>query len=154
MARYSSHTATFSGFILVTNWVNRYAGLPFVSRGREQSGVDCWGLVRLIYAKELQIELPTYGEISAHDLAEVARNIDAGKDGETWSEVSTTEIKPFDVCVMKFAGSRRVGHVGVVVNSKNIIHIEKGIDAAIVPLAHFTIRERIECFRRHKTAKY
>lgn len=129
---------------------HKYVGLPFVSRGRDMDGVDCWGLVRLIYQRELQITLPSYGEIYAEDLINVSHEISAGKDFEFWTDIKREDIQPFDVVVMKFYGSRRIGHVGIMIDNKNVLHTERSADSAIVPLDHFTIRERIECFRRHK----
>lgn len=131
------------------NWTAKYINVPYLDGGRNRNGVDCWGLVRLVYASELNIDLPSYGEISAEDLIKVARNIDAGKDGETWVDVAAEETREFDVCVMRFAGTKRVGHVGIV-TPHGILHVEKGVDAAIVSQKHHTIRERIACFRRHK----
>ena len=131
-------------------WLNRYVGLPFASRGRTVEGVDCWGLVRLIYAQELGTELPSYGEISAHDLVRVSREISEGKDGEIWGDVGKGDLKAFDVVVMRYHGLRRIGHVGVAVNASTLIHVEEASAAVVVPLAHFTIRERIACFRRHR----
>jgi cell wall-associated NlpC family hydrolase len=135
-------------------WEARYVGMPYVDGGRNDKGVDCWGLVRLIYAEQLGIELPSYGEISAEDLLKVARRITAGKDGEEWENVTRETIQPFDVCVMRFHGVRTVGHVGIVVTKKTIIHVEKGANTALVPLTDMTIRERIACFRRHKKTKF
>lgn len=131
-------------------WLNRYVGLPFASRGRTAEGVDCWGLVRLIYTQVLGIELPSYGEISAHDLVRVSREISDGKDGEVWAEVGKDALKAFDVVVMRYHGTRRIGHVGVAVDASTMIHVEEASAAVVVPLAHFTIRERIACFRRHR----
>lgn len=133
------------------NWVERYINLPFVDSGRSMKGVDCWGLVQLVYEKELGIELPSYAEISAHDLIQVARKITIGKDGEVWQNVDATAIQPFDVCVMRFFGRKSIGHVGLVVDKQHILHIELKADATITPLKHYTIRERIACFRRHRT---
>lgn len=133
------------------DWVNKYIGLRFVDGGRTRKGVDCWGLVRLVYASELSIELPEYGEISAMDLARVAQEIDAGKDGETWDAVEINELQEFDICVMKYLGLRRIGHVGIITRQKRVLHIEDGIDAMQVPLNHDSIKGRIACFRRHKS---
>lgn len=153
MAGHSSYSAEISGVILVS-WIDRYLNLPFVDGGRSTSGVDCWGLVQLVYRQELEIELPSYAEISAHDLINVSRKISVGKDGDIWQNVEAAEIEPFDVCVMRFFGRKRIGHVGLVVDKRTILHIERVADATLTPLSHYTIRERIECFRRHRKEKY
>ena len=42
------------------SWVNQYVGIPYADQGREQIGLDCWGLVRLVYQQELGIVLPGF----------------------------------------------------------------------------------------------
>lgn len=133
-------------------WSHKYVGLPFVDGGRTIAGVDCWGLVRLIYARELDIDLPSYGETSAADLIKVSRAITADKDDEQWKSVDRSDLKAFDVAVMKFSGKRSIGHVGIIVNARQVLHVEKATAAVIVPLDHWTVRERLECFRRHTKA--
>ncbi len=135
-------------------WVDRYLGMQFEDGGRGPETVDCWGLVRLIYLNELHIDLPSYGEISADDMLSVTSEIDLGKDGETWQAVEQSDLRPFDVCVMRYLGLRRIGHVGIVTPYLTILHVEHGIDAVHIPLTHSTIKGRIACFRRHrKTVK-
>ena len=40
------------------DWVKKYVGIPFVSGGRDETGCDCYGLVRLILRNEYDFELP------------------------------------------------------------------------------------------------
>lgn len=133
-------------------WTHKYVGLPFKDKGRDFTGVDCWGLVRLIYKEELKIELPTYGEISATDLSAVAAMVGGNYDVEPWQDVRYEDARPFDVVVMRFYGQKRIGHVGIVVDAgRTLLHTENKLDAALVPLGHMTIRHRVVGFRRHKS---
>jgi len=107
-------------------------------------GLDCWGLVCLVYANELDIALPSYGEVSAADLIRVARSIGAGQEGWQVAE----KPRAFDVVAMRFYGRSWVGHVGIMVDSKHMIHTERATAVACVPLDHFTVRDRIASIRR------
>lgn len=144
MARSPGRSRKISGVVLV-NWYNKYVGLRF-----DDNKLNCWGLVCLIYKQELNIDLPSYSDISACDLINVARNITAGKDGEEWVDVDRTDIKEFDIVVMRFGKSRFIGHVGIAIDNRSLLHTEKMIDSCIVPYSHFSVRERIQCIRRHK----
>jgi cell wall-associated NlpC family hydrolase len=131
-------------------WTKDYVGIPFKDQGRTRTGCDCWGLVRLIYESELSIELPDYGEISASDLREVSKHITNSNAHEPWAVVDSPQV--FDVVVMRFYGSKYVGHVGVVVDplQKTLIHTERGHDSVIVRFDDFRIRHRLVGFRRHR----
>lgn len=134
------------------NWVDKYQFIPFVNLGWDFNGVHCWGLVRLVYKTELGIDLPTYGDTSATDLKTLSQKITYHSDDEKWFAVQREQLKPFDVVVMKFAGSRRIGHVGLYVGGGQVMHCEKATDVAIVPFSHHTVKHRITAFRRHKEA--
>lgn len=42
------------------NWVQEYIGLPYRVGGRSFAGIDCWGLVAMVYLNELEIRLPDW----------------------------------------------------------------------------------------------
>lgn len=133
-------------------WIDKYQTIPFADIGFDFSGVHCWGLVRLVYATELGIDLPTYGDTSAKDLKALSEKITEHHNDEKWIDVKESDLKTFDVVVMKFPGSRRIGHVGIYVDNKRLMHCERSTGVAIVPFSHHSVRHRIATFRRHKKA--
>lgn len=128
----------------MTDW-SPYVGLPF---GEGPGEVTCWSLVRRIYVDFLRVDLPAYGEVSAHDLLRVAREMTVGAGALCWAEPETTEL--FDVVLMRSArGGRAVCHVGLVCSTGMVLHAEETTGSVIVPAAHFTIRHRISGYRRY-----
>ncbi len=118
-----------------------YVGLPF-------SEVHCWGLVCRVYADTLGIILPTYGDVAAHDLIRVSREMKKGKAAEVWSAVS--EPAELDVVLMRSPrGGRAVVHVGVAVDRTRLLHVEDASAAVVVPMAHVSVAGRIVGFRRY-----
>jgi cell wall-associated NlpC family hydrolase len=130
------------------SWTDRYIGLPFVDHGRDFSGVDCWGLVRLIMQQECRIEIPSYGETSALDLINVAGLMKQESIVEPWLPVLRSSAQAFDVVVMH----RRHDpiHVGILASATQVMHIEEKTSAVLIPLTHPTIRFRNPKFYRHR----
>jgi len=56
-----------------------YIGLPYKAKGREVSGLDCYGLVYLFYRDKLGLKIPSYSEDYLHS--------------EHWSSVAEAIIK-------------------------------------------------------------
>ena len=130
----------------MTEWWSNYIGLPFEDGGRGPYHYDCWGLLRAVYMDRLGIALPSYGEISARDLVRVARAMDAGKD-DGWLPVN--EPQALDVALMRSgSGGRLVVHVGVMVDTQRLLHVEQATAAAVVPVTHYTVSGRIVGYRR------
>lgn len=127
-------------------WWSRYVGMPFVDGGRGEGGLDCWGLVRSVYAEQLGVDLPAYGEISAADLVRISRQMEAGKD-DGW--VEPDEPTDMDVVLMRSARSTgRVVHVGLVVGRSSVLHTERATGCVLVPMRHVSVSGRIVGFRR------
>lgn len=126
-------------------WWSRYIGLPFLDGGRGPHAYDCWGLVRRVYADRLSVALPSYGEISARDLARVARAMGAAKD-DGWQACAPQSLAV--VLMRSGRGGARVVHVGVMVDAARLLHVEVAAAAAVVPITHFSVAGRITGYRR------
>lgn len=145
MARHARHRGPAPWpFLVIMTWFAPYIGLPF---GEEAPAVTCWGLVCRIYAEQLAVQLPSYGEIPARDLARVARAMRAGAD-DGW--ITVIEPRAFDVALMRNPqGGRSVVHVGVMIDEVRMIHVEAATAAVIVPVRHWSVAGRILGYRRH-----
>ncbi len=126
------------------HWSAGYVGLPF---GEGAGQVTCWSLVRRVYADQLSIALPEYGEISARDLARIARAMATGKD-DGWQVPAAAAA--LDVVLMRAGrGGAAVVHVGVMVDTRRLLHVEAATAAVIVPVTHISVAGRIVGYRRY-----
>ena len=123
--------------------------IPFVDGGRSPGGVDCWGLIYLVYRDMLGIELPSYGEISARDLIRIRRTMNRESAvSTTWVPVQS-DPQEFDVVGMRLPDGATFGHVGLVCGPRRVLHIEKASGVAIEDAHSATIRGRIVGHWRH-----
>lgn len=134
----------------------QYVGIPFVDGGRSASGVDCWGLAKVFLETEFGIAVPAYGETPAADLAGSEAAVSTAMTDGTWRRVERSDLRRGDIVVMygvervkgRLRKTRR--HVGVMVDSRRMLHVEEGVDSVIVGLSHESVRGRLESFWRHR----
>lgn len=126
----------------------RYIGLPFAARGRNHTGVDCWGLVRLILAEQYGVKVPSWHTdySDPHDSSSVGPLIRAQLPN--WIEVSKGSERPGDVLLLRSGFD--VGHVGMVIQPGLMIHIEEGINATVERYNSLLWRRRVAGFFRHR----
>ena len=104
-------------------WSNEYINIPFVEHGRERKGCDCWGLARIIYKEQLNVDLPALLEYkNTHDSQAIADLYENEHIG--WQEIPLGQEKEFDILVFKILGLPT--HIGIVINKGVMIHCEYG----------------------------
>ena len=142
------------------SWAAGYLGIPFLDLGRDRAGCDCWGLVRLVLAEQTGIPLPSlatcYG--SEANAAGVGDAIAAERRSGAWRKIEPGNEQPFDVVEM--SGAARVPgsgwvfgplHVGVVVASGWLLHVERGTAAVLARYREDqAIRRRVLGFWRYR----
>lgn len=137
----------------VAIWAADYVGLPWRAYGRDRAGVDCWGLVVLVYREQFGIALPAFSTLSwpcSHDspAAEVqeARQRIAGVMSEvanrSWRVVDRTAAQRGDVLLLRLAGV--ACHVGLVVGERHMLHAEEGVDVVLDDFTGLKWSRRIE----------
>lgn len=124
----------------------KYVGIPFMSKGRDRNGIDCWGLVRLFYIEKFEIKLEANADISASEVVRIAERMAEQRDERPWIKVDNPRYG--DVVSMR--RGRHVCHVGVMLNTTDMLHILKQTDSLIQPIYAPAIKGRIVSFHRHE----
>ncbi len=102
---------------------SRYIGIPYVERGRDFDGADCWAIPILIYREELGVDLPHFGD--EVDPAEQRLQLLAERELRAWIPVQSRleDARAFDVLDIRSPlGSP---HTAVVVAPGWMIHTRK-----------------------------
>lgn len=106
--------------------LDKYINLKFKYKGRDFSGVDCYGLVWLMLKNEKHIEMPEYEYSKKWYLEGKNYIIDIKNDSVSWSQVVIEKVKPFDVLL--FYNSPRkiiVNHMGLYLEDHKFIHVSE-----------------------------
>lgn len=97
--------------------LSAYIGIPFVELGRGRAGTDCWGLVRMIYAGHLGIDLPSMdGTYRDHQDERIPGLI--AEHAKAWRRVEVPQ--PYDVVLLHQDG--RLQHIAMVVDGQWMVH--------------------------------
>lgn len=132
------------------SWWNDYVGIPFVPKGRDRKGCDCWGLVRLVLLERFRIEVPSLTD-DYQDVADrITNSILVGDTTQSWRRnwTETREPSAGDVIMLRILGIP--SHVGVVTKPGYMLHTEKGVNSLIERYDSPKWSSKIEGFWRHQ----
>lgn len=122
---------------------SNYVGIPYQRGGRTRDGLDCWGLVRLVYAEQRGIELPSFVEFDNGQAARVAELVAQQK--ERWIPIDSP--LPGDVVVLRLEGHE--AHVGLVVEQGRMLHALDGVGSSVERFDTGKWRHRVGGFYRY-----
>lgn len=107
---------------------SRYIGIPYKYKGRDFSGVDCYGLVYLIYKKEKNLNLPDFMHVdfTKNWYEDNDKHLIVDNINELWEIADSVKnpYLPFD-CMLFYSSSSKlvVNHCGLYVGDNRFIHI-------------------------------
>jgi hypothetical protein len=123
---------------------DNYIGLPYKENGRDDSGIDCWGLARKFYKDELAIDLPSYVDLyTGSEDPVLPSTINYYKD--SWSRVEHPQTG--DLCLFKILGEP--SHIGIYIGDAKFLHSREGKDSVIERLDNPKWFNRLEGYYRY-----
>jgi cell wall-associated NlpC family hydrolase len=120
-------------------WTDKYIGIPFKEGGRDPNkGLDCFGLIKLVYKEEFEIDLPDYNihysktnDKVSHkkDMQELDKYIENAIS--VWEDIKNLNNEPedYDAVLIRLQGY--VIHIGIFVRPNMILHCYDGIDVVL-----------------------
>lgn len=129
-------------------WQNKYIGIPFLDKGRDTNGIDCWGLVRLVYKQEYNIDLPSFSSDYEADDTERMRDLVA-QYKEGWEKID----EPVEGCIVLFNIFGVESHLGIAVSTTHFLHARDKYTSAIESFESIAWRNRITGFYKYSENK-
>jgi cell wall-associated NlpC family hydrolase len=127
---------------LVPSWATQYVGLPYVAGGRTHDGIDCWGLINLVWSEQLGVTLPPYeGATYFTEASTDAVATDAAAFASRYVPVDLGQERLGDGILIRMRGHPL--HVAMVLAPGIMLHVEQGADACIEPYGTFRWAKRI-----------
>jgi cell wall-associated NlpC family hydrolase len=110
--------------------LKEYIGIPYKHLGRDHLGVDCFGLIWLLYKEKKGITLPDYVELKYSVDWYKKENHIVNNITSNWEEVRDRIYQPFDIFLFQCTTSV-VNHVAMYIDDFKLIHVQEGINAHI-----------------------
>lgn len=121
----------------MSNWSDKYIGIPFLAQGRTMQGVDCCGLAILILKQELGITVwdcrEAYAVQEMHTRKGLARLDEIlRRHLAVWETVPVQDVRPFDVVLYRHHGVET--HCALALDRKHVLNVEERHPVHIAPL--------------------
>ena len=123
-------------------------GVPFLEKGRDMSGFDCWGATRFGLLHAFGIAVPSYTEsyTTTREGEEIAALI--GRESIGWDEVALSALQPGDVLILRMKG--HPWHCGLVVDPPYFIHADRATGTVKDRWDSIRWSQRIVSVHRHR----
>lgn len=123
------------------NRFDKYVRTKFKNRGRDLSGLDCWGLVSIVFKEVYGVEIPDYS-VSCTDFIAIDNKMNENR--YLWERIES----PIEPCLIAFHlnpfKNSIVNHVAVFIGQNRFIHALKQHGITITRLSHRYFYPKIE----------
>ena len=100
----------------------KYLGVPYKHKGRDFSGLDCWGLPIIVYKDFLGVDLLDLDNYS-QDWSKEGANYFLDNYSKQFEQIfDPNSIKTLDILLFKDSKKQHVNHAGIALDIKSFIH--------------------------------
>lgn len=115
-------------------------GVPYVSRGRDIKGADCWGIILLAQRYLYGTDVPDYSEYRDSTNKEETEHLFTARND--WRQVPLEQVLPGDVIVLRIMGHPM--HAAVYVGGGKMLHSLSGRNSCLDRLDNQGWSNRVE----------
>ena len=105
-------------------------GIPFLDRGRDRNGCDCWGLA-LLAMRHFGKDVPDF-DVSCFDTPSIHAIYDGERARWAWQKVSIPEQGDLAVMCLDPRFPEMVQHVGVYIGAGRVLHTMKKRESHLI----------------------
>lgn len=111
-------------------WAGAYLTIPFKDRGRDASGLDCWGLVRMVYLERFGVMLDDHAATYESCTDGVGMAAAWQAERQRWTLLDSSDaLRVGDVAAFRIGENTQ--HVGIAVARGRFLHAVHGVGVAI-----------------------
>lgn len=100
--------------------IDKYLGIPFKHRGRDEKGIDCYGLVVLLFERELGIKL---FDVEGYNRQWSDKNYFLSHYHIDWVKVGKLGLKKYDVLLFTDKEKEVIPkHIGIYIEDGKFLH--------------------------------
>lgn len=135
--------------MILDEFISRAIVVPFVDKGRDWSGWDCWGMVVLFHREVLGVAIPSYTDSYRDAGRSKSSRVQLQDLIQTnmpkWDRID--DPLPGDAVLLNIGG--RPIHVGLAIGAGRMLHTERRVCTLIERLSSPIWEKRIEGFYRY-----
>jgi cell wall-associated NlpC family hydrolase len=145
-----------------------YIGIPFVHQGRDKYGVDCYGLVHMIYREKRGIVLPdvegydyraqvgcgyfeAWKGVAQADFIEYEGTPDGLIHHQNWDRIEPPNFEVFDILLFRiYPQIKAPTHIGVYYEDGKFIHCTETMPVSLGKVKDFINQGMFDSAFRYK----
>lgn len=132
--------------VTLLDYLHSLVGLPYAENGRSVNGMDCYGLLWLVYSEYFHTGVPALSDVYTGEVTKEDLSVLVDTKSSAWSKTDTPNVG--DVILFRM-GNRR--HVGIWLSKSTMLHSVEHSGTCIERYDNIRWKAKIIGIYRHKS---